>query len=164
MVLNWYPSDSRLIPWAYQGAVLAEYARSRNLVLDEWTAQAKVSPGDAMSVRQVLALLVPLQRSAKDSAFVLGQMSLPGHYGLASQALQQAQTLTEALQLLARYAARLWCIRCATCICGGHADERGDRHGAVAGGRTPALALQFQPHQACRYFAACQLPEWQFGL
>lgn len=107
MVLNWYPSDSRLIPWAYQGAVLTEYARSRNLVLDEWTAQARVRPGDVMSVRQFLALLVPLQRSAKDSAFVLGQMSLPGHYGLASQALQQAQTLTEALQLLASYAARL---------------------------------------------------------
>ena len=107
MGLNWYSSDSGLIPWAYQGAVATEYARSRGLALDEWTAQAQVRPGDVMSVRQFLALLVPLQRSAKDSAFVLGQMGLPGHYGLASQALQQAQTLTEALQLLARYAARL---------------------------------------------------------
>lgn len=102
-----YHADCKLIPWAYQGAVLAEYARSRGLALDTWTQQAGVRPGEAMNTRQFLALLAPLQRSAKDSAFVLGQMVLPGHYGLASQALQQAQNLTEALQLLTRYAARL---------------------------------------------------------
>ena len=100
-------ADCKLIPWAYQGAVLSEYARSRGLALDVWAEQAKVRPGEVMSTRQFLALLAPLQRSAKDSAFVLGQMALPGHYGLASQALQQAQNLGEALQLLARYAARL---------------------------------------------------------
>lgn len=105
--LAWYPADAKLIPWTYQGAVLTEYARSRGLALDEWAGQANVRLGAMMSTRQLLALLAPLQRSAKDSAFVLGQMALPGHYGLASQALQQAQNLGEALQLLARYAARL---------------------------------------------------------
>lgn len=105
--LAWYPADAKLIPWAYQGAVLTEYARSRGVALDEWADGAKLRPGEVMSTRQFLALLAPLQRSAKDSAFVLGQMALPGHYGLASQALQQAQNLGEALHLLARYAARL---------------------------------------------------------
>ena len=100
-------ADCKLIPWEYQGAVLSEYARSRGLALDAWAEQAKVRQGQVMSIRQFLALLAPLQRSAKDSAFVLGQMALPGHYGLASQALQQAQDLAEALQLLCRYAARL---------------------------------------------------------
>lgn len=107
MALNWYDADSRLIPWAYQGAVWAQYARSRELDLHAWTQQAGLRAGDVLSTRQSLALLEPLQRSAKDSAFVLGQMSLPGHYGLASQALQQAENLVDALQLLARYSARL---------------------------------------------------------
>lgn len=107
MALNWYDADRRLIPWAYQGAVWAQYARSRDVDLHAWTQQAGVRAGELLSTRQSLALLGPLQRSAKDSAFVLGQMSLPGHYGLASQALQQAENLIDALQLLARYSARL---------------------------------------------------------
>lgn len=107
MALNWYGADCRLIPWAYQGAVWAQYARSRDVDLQAWTQQAGVRAGELLSTRQSLALLGPLQRSAKDSAFVLGQMSLPGHYGLASQALQQGENLIDALQLLARYSARL---------------------------------------------------------
>jgi len=102
-----YQRDTAFIPWACQGALLAEFACSRGLERTDWLAQAEVRQGQALSPRQLLALLLPLQQGAKDSAFVIGQLSLPGHYGLASQALQQADNLLDALRILCRYAARL---------------------------------------------------------
>lgn len=102
-----YQLDTPLIPWAYQGALLAEFARSRGLdEREDWQA-VRGQPGALLSPRQLLAQLAVLQAQAKDSAFVLGQLSLPGHYGLASQALQQSANLLEALRWLTRLSARL---------------------------------------------------------
>lgn len=104
-------ADQAFIPWAYQGALLAEFARSRGLDPQDWLLPCGVRPGQLLSPRQLLTLLAALQAAlgapAKDLGFVLGQLSLPGHYGLASQALQQAADLEQALQLLCHYPARL---------------------------------------------------------
>jgi AraC-like DNA-binding protein len=102
-----YTADTAFIPWADHGVLLMEFARSRSLDTAAWLSAAGVSAGDALSPRQLLGLLLPLQRSAKDAAFVLGQLSLPGHFGLASQALHQAPNLLQALQVLTRFAAKL---------------------------------------------------------
>ncbi len=102
-----YRLDDAFIPWADHGILLAEFARLRGLDHAAWLATAGVGHGQPLSARQLLALLAPLQRHAKDSAFVLGQLALPGHYGLASQALRQSAHLLDALKLLARYPARL---------------------------------------------------------
>ncbi len=102
-----YGADAPIIPWAYQGALLAEFARSRGLSADDWLTPCGVRPGQALSPRQCLSLLAALHRQARDVGFVLGQLSLPGHYGLASQALQQSPDLLGALRVLCQYAARL---------------------------------------------------------
>ncbi|UXH78738.1 AraC family transcriptional regulator [Roseateles amylovorans] len=99
--------DAAFIPWAYQGALLAEFARSRGLSADEWLSPCGVVPGQTLTPRQLLLMLASLHRHARDVGFVLGQLSLPGHYGLASQALQQSDDLLTALRLLCEYAARL---------------------------------------------------------
>jgi AraC-like DNA-binding protein len=55
----------------------------------------------------LLALLRPLLGRGKDAPFVLGQLWLPGHYGLASQSLQQSTDAEQAIDRLSRYAGRL---------------------------------------------------------
>ncbi|MDT9001038.1 helix-turn-helix domain-containing protein [Paucibacter sp. APW11] len=102
-----YQLDSAFIPWSHQPALLEDYARNRELDIDHWLAHAGARRGQALSPRQLLALLDPLQHAARDSAFVLGQLALPGHYGLASHALQGAPDLLQALRLLCRFSARL---------------------------------------------------------
>lgn len=102
-----YGADTAFIPWAYQGALLAEFAHSRGMSAQEWLTPLGLSPGQSLSPRQLLCMLAALQREARDVGFVLGSLSLPGHYGLASQALQQATDLRHALQVLCAYAARL---------------------------------------------------------
>ncbi|WAC73857.1 AraC family transcriptional regulator ligand-binding domain-containing protein [Roseateles sp. SL47] len=102
-----YGADTAFIPWAYQGALLAELAHSRGLAVQEWLTPLGLSPGQMLSPRQLLSMLAALQGHARDVGFVLGQLSLPGHYGLASQALQQATDLRHALRVLCAYAARL---------------------------------------------------------
>lgn len=106
-----YALDTPLIPWAYQGALVAEYAHSREMDLAGWRRRAGVAEGSGLglllSPRQLLALLEQARCSAPDAAFVLGRLALPGHFGLASQALQQAPHLLGALQILCRFAGRL---------------------------------------------------------
>ncbi len=102
-----YAADTAFMPWSEQGVLLMEFARSRGIDTAIWLKSAGIAPGALLSPRQLLSLLSPLQRSAKDSAFVLGQLSLPGHFGLASQALLQAPHLLQALQVLCRFSARL---------------------------------------------------------
>jgi AraC-like DNA-binding protein len=102
-----YGADHAFIPWAYQGALLAEFARSRAIEPREWLDRCGVVPGQALSPRQLLSLLAALQPLARDVGFVIGQLSLPGHYGLASQALQQAGDLRQALRVLCAWPARL---------------------------------------------------------
>lgn len=100
-------ADRAFIPWAYQGALLAEFARSRGFEPQEWLGRCSVVPGQALSPRQLLSMLAALQPLARDVGFVVGQLSLPGHYGLASQALQQAGDLRQALRVLCDWPARL---------------------------------------------------------
>ncbi len=66
----------------------------------------------ATSKLSAAAYLALLARAAKataspDTAFMLGQQMLPGHFGAASHALLHAQTLREALQLLVDWQAIL---------------------------------------------------------
>ncbi|MCX2864094.1 AraC family transcriptional regulator ligand-binding domain-containing protein [Paucibacter sp. PLA-PC-4] len=115
-----YQLDSACIAWSDHGALLAELARSRGLDLLAWLAAAGVRQGQVLlSPRQLLALLAPLQACGADSAFVIGRLSLPGHYGLASQALYQSGCLLDALRLLVRHAGRLSPLLTPRLLCSG---------------------------------------------
>lgn len=95
-----YDIDTACLPAADHAALLAEFAHHRSIALPRPNA-ALISP------RELLALLAPLREAGADTAFALGQLLLPGHYGLASQALLQADGLIAMLQLLCRHAGRL---------------------------------------------------------
>lgn len=95
-----YEIDTACLPVADHAALAAEFAHHRGIA-PAWPQQALISP------RQLLALLAPLRDAGADAAFALGRLLLPGHYGLASQALTQAGGLAEMLQQLCRHAGRL---------------------------------------------------------
>ncbi|MDR7334222.1 AraC family transcriptional regulator ligand-binding domain-containing protein [Roseateles asaccharophilus] len=95
-----YEIDTACLPATDHAALLAEFAHHRGIALP-WPQQPLISP------RELLALTEPLRDAGADSAFALGQLLLPGHYGLASQALMQAGELVDLLRLLCRYAGRL---------------------------------------------------------
>lgn len=95
-----YEIDSPCLPAADHAALLAEFAHHRGVQLARPDATL-ISP------RDLLTLLAPLREAGADGAFVLGQLLLPGHYGLASQALLQAGSLVEGLRLLCRHSGRL---------------------------------------------------------
>ena len=104
----WYEADSRFIAAHYQPAALIDLALSRDIDThrllrgtglfyeDILAGEVRVSP------QQFLGLIDNAQRllEADDTSFLLGQRLLPGHYGAASQALQQAGNLQQALELL----------------------------------------------------------------
>lgn len=102
-----YEIGSRCLPWDHQAALVLEFARSREVDVSELLADCQLQAGSLLSPQQLLALLAALQRAlpSPDTPFVLGQLSLPGPTGLASQALAQAGSLYEALQTLVNYAA-----------------------------------------------------------
>lgn len=102
-----YGAEQAVLRWSDQGVLLAGFARSRGLAAADWLAAARQTQSEMLSPRQLLALLQPLLQLGKDAPFVLGQLWLPGHYGLASQALQQADSAEQALERLAHYAGRL---------------------------------------------------------
>lgn len=102
-----YTRDTPCVPWADHGEVLADLVRRRGVDEAAWLAQAGVRRGQALSPRDLATLCVPLAALGKDVPFVLGAATLPGHYGLASQALRQASSVAEVLELLTRHAARL---------------------------------------------------------
>lgn len=104
-----YGADDVCLPWADLPALLAEFAASRGL--QDWRAGLPEDSA-ALSPQQLLALLGGLQARARDAVFAIGQLMLPGHYGLASQALQQACHLEAALHCLARHAGRLSPLLC----------------------------------------------------
>ncbi len=102
-----YTREQPVLNWADQGLLLAGFARSRGLAPADWLVGSSVQPGQTLSCADLLRLLQPLLGLGRDAPFVLGQLWLPGHYGLASQALQAAANVTEAAQTLARLAGRL---------------------------------------------------------
>ncbi|MFN3304030.1 MAG: AraC family transcriptional regulator ligand-binding domain-containing protein, partial [Roseateles sp.] len=95
-----YEIDTACLPATDHAALCVEFAHHRGLAL-HWPAEPLITP------RQLLDLIAPLREAGADSAFALGPLLLPGHYGLASQALLQAGDLTEMLRLLCRHAGRL---------------------------------------------------------
>lgn len=104
----WYEADSRFIAAHYQPAALIDLAISRDIDThrllrgtglfyeDILAGEVQISP------QQFLGLIDNAQRllEADDTSFLFGQRLLPGHYGPASQALQQAGNLQQALELL----------------------------------------------------------------
>lgn len=104
-----YQQGTRLIHWEHQIALVLEFARSRELPGAELLRDAGMQITSLASPQQLLALLAALQRqlASSDTPFVLGQLSLPGHYGLPSHSLLQAANLGQALQTLVDHAARL---------------------------------------------------------
>lgn len=107
---NVYQLGTRCLVWEHQAVLLLEFARSRGLAPADLMAAAGFSSMPSLlSPQQLLDLLAALQAQlqAPDTAFVLGQLSLPGHAGLASHALAQARNGRQALELLAAHSARL---------------------------------------------------------
>ncbi|MCZ8074039.1 MAG: AraC family transcriptional regulator ligand-binding domain-containing protein, partial [Paucibacter sp.] len=107
---NVYQLGTRCLVWEHQAVLLLEFARSRGLApADLLEAAGFSSVPSLLSPQQLLDLLAALQAQlqAPDTAFVLGQLSLPGHAGLASHALAQARNGRQALELLAAHSARL---------------------------------------------------------
>lgn len=104
-----YEIGSRCLPWAHQAALVLEFARSRDVDVNALLARCKLQVGGSISPQQLLGLLAALQSElpAPDTPFVLGQLSLPGPTGLASQALGEATTLSDALDILVSYSGRL---------------------------------------------------------
>ncbi|MFN4116781.1 MAG: AraC family transcriptional regulator ligand-binding domain-containing protein, partial [Inhella sp.] len=103
-----YTREQPVLNWADQGLLLAGFARSRGLATADWLAGSGVQPGQALiSCTELLRLLQPLLGLGRDAPFVLGQLWLPGHYGLASQALQAAASVADAAETLGLLAGRL---------------------------------------------------------
>jgi len=100
---------SRCLPWEHQALTVLEFARSRGLEPGRLLAAAGLRPAAQLSPQQLLDLLAALRRElpAPDTAFVLGQQLLPGHYGLASHALAGSGDLGQALRLLVEQSGRL---------------------------------------------------------
>ena len=103
---RWYEADSRFIPGHYQPAMLIDLALSRGidshrLLRGTGLFYDDIAAGHTqLSPQQFFGLIDNAQRllAADDSSFLFGQRLLPGHYGPASHALQQAQTLHQALE------------------------------------------------------------------
>lgn len=112
---RWYEADSRFIPGHYQPAALIDLALSRDidshrLLRGTGLFYDDIAAGTArLSAQQFFNLIDNAQRllAADDSSFLFGQRLLPGHYGPASHALQQAQTLHQALETVIHYRALL---------------------------------------------------------
>ncbi len=104
-----YQLGTRCLAWAHWPVLLLEFARSRGLDPATVQREAGLSAATQISPQQLLALLgaVQQQLQSADTPFVLGQLSLPGHYGLPSHALAQACNLGHALQLLVSHAGHL---------------------------------------------------------
>ena len=112
---SWYERDSRFIAAHHQPALLLDLALARDLdshrlLRGSGLFHEDILGGQAcISPQQFLQMIDNARRllDADDSSFLFGQRLLPGHYGAASQALQQAGNLQQALELLVRLRALL---------------------------------------------------------
>lgn len=112
---RWYEADTRFIPGHYQPATLIDLALSRDIDSHRLLRGTGLFYDDIvggntrLSPQQFFGLIANAQRllGADDSSFLFGQRLLPGHYGPASHALQQAQNLHQALETVIHHRALL---------------------------------------------------------
>ncbi|MCU1729636.1 AraC family transcriptional regulator [Pseudomonas sp. 7P_10.2_Bac1] len=112
---RWYEVDTRFIPGHYQPATLIDLALSRDIDSHRLLRGTGLFYDDIvagttrLSPQQFFGLIANAQRllDADDSSFLFGQRLLPGHYGPASHALQQAQNLHQALETVIHHRALL---------------------------------------------------------
>jgi len=111
----WYEADTRFIAGHYQPAALIDLALSRDIDSHRLLRGTGLFYDDILagttrlSPQQFFSLIANARRllDADDSSFLLGQRLLPGHYGPASHALQQAPNLQHALQTVIHHRALL---------------------------------------------------------
>lgn len=107
----WYEQDERYLPAHHQPGLLLDLLLARDIsshkVLrgtglfydDILGGHSRISP---QQLRQLIANGEKLSATA-DLSFRWGQLLWPGHYGLASQLLQHAGNLQQALEVLTRH-------------------------------------------------------------
>lgn len=95
----WYEAHTRLLPAHHHAGLVTEFAHARRLQLP---ALPGGGTGPLLTPRDLLDHLGALLQAdgGADTAFALGQIWWPGHYGAASHALGHAGTLAQALDLL----------------------------------------------------------------
>ncbi|GGJ86368.1 AraC family transcriptional regulator [Pseudomonas matsuisoli] len=110
-----YECDSRFVAAHHLPAVLIDLARSRNIDThrllrgcglfyeDVMTGRAQISPRQFLQLVENTRRLLP----AADTPFLFGQRLWPGHYGAASDVLEQADHLLQALEHIKAYRALL---------------------------------------------------------
>lgn len=112
---GWYEADTRFIPGHYQPATLIDLALSRDIDSHRLLRGTGLFYEDILagttcvSPQQFFSLIGNARRllDADDSSFLFGQRLLPGHYGPASHALQQAPNLHQALETVIHHRALL---------------------------------------------------------
>lgn len=112
---RWYENDTRFIAAHHQPTALIDLALTRDVDLHRLLRGTALFPNDILQRRiqisptQFLQLADNAQRllASDDTAFLLGQRLLPGHYGAISDALRHADHLQQALELLIHYRALL---------------------------------------------------------
>lgn len=110
-----YDGSTPLIPSLHQPALVLDHAAAHDVDPQVLLAGLALRPAHFEAEPALLSPATWLQlldRCARalavpDTAFSLGRQMLPGHYGAASQALQQSANLRQALEVLARHPARL---------------------------------------------------------
>jgi AraC-like DNA-binding protein len=110
-----YDSATPLVPSLHQPALLADLVAALDPAPGDWLAGTGLAAAQfedrpvLLTPGQWLRLLAQAERrlALPDTAFELGRRLLPGHYGTASQALQAAGNLREALETLVAHPARL---------------------------------------------------------
>ncbi len=110
-----YQLHTRFIPARHQAVLLLEYAQDQEVdpqaLLRGTPLQVEdlLAPQTLLSPADYLRLLANLEATlvAPGTAFVLGQLMLPGHYGHLSHALLRAVNLRQALEILINHQAGL---------------------------------------------------------
>ncbi|WP_421681890.1 helix-turn-helix domain-containing protein [Stutzerimonas urumqiensis] len=112
---GWFECDTRFIPGHFQPGMLIDLALGRGLdshrlLRGTGLFYEDIVAGTArLSPQQWLALIgnVRTLPASEDIGFLLGQRSLPGHFGAASHAFAQAAHLQDALDVLIEQRAQL---------------------------------------------------------
>lgn len=113
---HWYENDSRCIPAHFQPALLLDLGVMRGVDSHRLLRGTALFSEDILQQRAVISPLqyVQLGRNLQrlldsdDTAFLVGQRLLPGHYGAFSEVLRHAHNLHQMLDYLIAYRAVLF--------------------------------------------------------